>query len=234
MITLTTEQISNLIREGDNIIKNKMNDITRDPKTYTISHQVVHYNLMCIIRDKVRFLLAEDADNLYVDIWYNTEYFKTCKGSKVFIPTFSVEVRFYTEEMLTKWKNHIQLNEFRCAEKYSTVDIDLAATIVRRRASLYHDGEGHLLLEWNITLSDDCSYKLEECPYIDPVDAKRLQYGLDKDEVLERWIFDQLRDIITNATDRGYPLSKQRKLSKVGNYHIMDDCKKKENCHGNV
>lgn len=216
MITkLRSAQICELIQEGVKALNGSIQSIIDDyGYGYVVTaHQVVHSDMQCIIRDKVVFDLGVvyPENDLCVEIWYNTKYTKTSRHAKVYVPAFTVEVRFYTENWLTKImkRNYIH-NKFSCVERYVPCEIELAATILQNSASLYQDAEGNLLFDWDV----DTYQRIVQSPYIDSVDVNKFAYGLDDETDLESWGIKQLRGIISNAADAGFPILKRRCIYK--------------------
>lgn len=209
--TLRTDQISKLIQEGARIIDGSNQNISDEyGYNYVTIHQVVHSEIRCIIRDKVVF----DLGDFYVEIWYNTKYTKTSASSKLYVPSFTVEVRFYDKNELSKLmgRNHIR-GRFSSVEEYVLCEIELVATIkMQRNKTIYQDTEGNLMFDWDVDANQPPI--TSPCPFIDSADVIKLGYGLEDETVLKSWGLERLRDIISNASDAGFPLPKRRCVFK--------------------
>lgn len=212
---LRSDQICELIQEGFKAVHGSIQSIIDEyGYDYVVTaHQVVQSDMQCIIRDKVVLDLdiAYPESDLYAEIWYNTKYTKTSRHAKVYVPSFTVEVRFYSENWLTNVmkRNYIH-NKFSCVERHVPCEIELAATILQNSASLYQDAEGNLLFDWDV----DTYQRIVPSPYIDSADVTKFAYGLDDETELEAWGINQLRGIIDNAADAGFPILKRRCIYK--------------------
>lgn len=225
-IKVPAQVIDKLVLEGARVLtEGSLDKAVKEQYLAAVEHRVIHTGMYYANRVKVRFLLtledgliAVDDDNppyddmVYVEVWYTVRYDRTARRSKIYIPTFTIEVKCYSKcehDIMTEGR-HVE-SELDYAEKGIRSEVTFTAMVTKSSSVvLCTDMNDELVVEWNVHPYESY-YSSNEPSFVSKKDILKYYCRPDSDDTLKTWCTSQFRKVLADAANMGFPLPKKRR-----------------------